>query len=204
MKKGILWVGVILLISTMGSCASVPRESVEMSREIGKGIVESQRSYTAVLNAYFEMKKQQVDQWIESKYIPEFMSNVTSQLEKEGKPTTLSPEEMTKVLQKVIEKRDEMISELEKARILILTTSEEHYILLAQGNHALTAFLQSVVEVKEALASTMQLLEKGAGTKVDWDKLDAAFSNYLKEAGTDSSKAIDLYEKIKSTIDKGE
>lgn len=47
---------VILMAFALSSCANAPKESVELSKEVGKGIAESQRSYTGLLNTYFASK----------------------------------------------------------------------------------------------------------------------------------------------------
>lgn len=204
MKKAALWVGVILLISMMGSCASVPRESVELSRDIGKGILESQRSYESMLNAYFDIKRQKVDQLIEKEYLPKYLENITLELEKAGQSKTLTFDQMTAVLLDVIEKRDGMISELEKTQKLVLAKSHEHHTQLIQANSALTALLQSAVDVSEAVASAVQITKEVSNNKIDLDKIDAIFNDFLKKAGDFSSEAPSFYDQIKQIIEKGE
>lgn len=205
MKRSvILWVEAILLITMLGSCASVPKESVELSREIGKSIFESQRSYDAMLNAYFDIKRQKVDELIEKEYLPRYLENIVMEQKKNDQPTTLSSEEATQVLRDVIEKRDKMISELEKTRKLFLAKSHEHYTLLIQGSNTLTVFLRSAVDVNEAIVSAAQITKEVSNSKIDWDKFDAMFNDYLKKAGALSTEAMDLYNQIKPITEKGE
>jgi len=193
---------VILVALALGGCASVPKESVELSKEIGKGIAESQRSYTNLLNTYFASKKQQVDQWIENEYLPEYLSNVQSELKKAGQSTTLTPQQLRDVLRDVIIERDQKHTDIEKTRILLLTKSNEHYTLLSQGNAAVTSLLQSMVDVNEAKSSATQTIKTTSGEKVDLEQIEEMFNDYLNKAGAASAKATNLYDKVKSELEK--
>lgn len=193
---------VILVAFALGGCASVPKESVELSKEVGKGIDESQRSYTGLLNIYFASKKQQVDQWIENEYLPEYLSNIQAGLKKAGRPTTLSSQQLRDVLRDVIVERDQKHTDLENTRLLLLTQSNEHYTLLSQGNAGVTGLLQSMVNVKEATSSATQTIKTASGGKVDLEQIEKKFNDYLKKAGAASGKTTNLYETIKSELEK--
>lgn len=192
----------ILVAFALGGCASVPKESVELSKEVGKGIAESQRSYTGLLNTYFASKKQQVDQWIENEYLPEYISNIQAELKKAGQPTTLSPQQLRDVLRDVIVERDQKYTDLENTRLLLLTKSNEHYTLLSQGNAGVTGLLQSMVDVKEATSSATQTIKTASGEKVDLEQIEKKFNDYLKKAGAASAKGTNLYDTIKSALEK--
>jgi len=205
MRFNFVGVLVILVAFALGGCASVPKESVELSKEVGKGIAESQRSYTGLLNTYFTSKKQQVDQWIENEYLPEYLSNIQAGLKNAGQPTTLSIEQLRDVLRDVIIERDQKHTDLENTRLLLLTKSNEHYALLSQGNTGVTGLLQSMVNVREATSSTSQSIKTASGGKVDLEQIEKKFNDYLKEAGAASAKATSLYETTKSALEnKGE
>lgn len=194
----------LLILSALifGGCVSVPKESVELNKEVGKGIAESQRSYTALLNIYFATKRQQVDQWIENEYLPQYLSNIQSELKKTGQPTTLSPRQWGEILQDVIAERDQKHTDLENTRLLLLTKSDEHYTLLSQGNAGVTGLLQSLVSVKEAASSAGKTFKTASDGKVDLELIEKKFNDYLKKAGAASDKAENLYETVKSKIDK--
>lgn len=193
---------VIILIFVLGGCASIPKESVELSKEIGKGIAESQRSYTNLLNSYFTAKKLQVDQWIENEYLPGYLFNIQNGLKNAGLSTTLSDAKLRDVLRDVIAERDQKHTDLEKTRLLLLTKSNEHYNLLSQGNAGVTGLLQSMVDVKEATSSAAQTVKNTSGGKVDLDEIEKMFNDYLKKAGTAAAKATSLYEAAKSQLEK--
>lgn len=58
------WACLSLVVATImlaGGCASIPKESVVLSQEIGKGIAEGQNAYISLLNRYFDQKKKLID-----------------------------------------------------------------------------------------------------------------------------------------------
>lgn len=206
-RNGVLrfnFVGLLVIWAAFAlcGCATVPKGSVELSKEIGTGIAENQRSYTGLLNVYFASKKQQVDQWIENEYLPEYLSNIQAELKKAGQPTTLSPQQLKDVLRDVIVERDQKHTDLENTRLLLLTKSNEHYILLSQGNAGVTGLLQSILDVKEATSSTTQKIKTASGGKLDLEQVEKKFNDYLKKAGTASEKTNNLYNTIKSALGK--
>ena len=67
---------ILFTLSICIGCATVPRESVEISQEVGKGIQESRRSQVNLLNKYFETKKAQIDLWAESEFLPAYIENI--------------------------------------------------------------------------------------------------------------------------------
>lgn len=195
----------ILVAFSLGGCASVPKESVELSKEVGKGIAESQRSYTSLLNIYFASKKQQVDQWIENEYLPEYLSNIQAELKKAGQPIAISPQQLRDIIRDVIVERDQKHTDLENARLLLLAKSNEHYTLLSKGNAGATILLQSMVDVKEVTSSAAQTIKTASGGKVDLEQIEKKFNDYLKKVGAASDKATNLYDAIKSALEnKGE
>jgi hypothetical protein len=198
------YIGVFFLFGLSG-CVSAPKESVELSSNIGKGILESQRSYNALLNIYFASKKTQVDQWIEKEYIPEYLANIQSELKKAGKSAVLSSEQMADVLHDVIVERDQKQTDLENTRLLLLTKSNEHYAALLQSNNGVTSLLQSMVDIKNASSTSAQTIKVVSGGKIDLEKLERNFNGYLKVVGAASSKATSLYDTVKTEIEtKGE
>lgn len=198
-------VTVIMCTFMITGCTTIPKETIELSKEIGNGLTEGQRSYTSLLNTYFASKKQQVDQWIEKDYLPAYISNIQDELKKAGQSTTLTPNQLTDVLRDVIAERDQKHTDLENTRLLLLTKSNEHYELLGQGNASVTGLLQSMVDKREATASATQTIKSISGGKIDVEQIEGKFDQYLRKVGAASSKATNLYEAIKSTfVNKGE
>lgn len=191
----------LILMTSMG-CATVPKESVELNQEVGKGILESQRTHVNLLNKYFVMKKAQVDLWIESEYLPEYIKNIKNLLKKAGKSETLDDAQIKDIIHDVITERDQKQADLEKTRLLLLEKVDTHYDQLIRANSSVTALLQSLVDVKEATKSISSSIKSESGGKVDIDAIDQKFSEYLQQAGSTAKNATSLYEQVKQMTSK--
>lgn len=188
----------ILLLSTViiFGCTTIPKESVDLSKEVGNGIAESRRTDINLLNAYFQTKKTAIDAWIENVYLPEFLKNVQARLKKAGLPETLTTNQMKDIMARVITKRDQMQADLEKTRILFVEQRNNYYASLSQANSGVTAILQSAVNVKEATSSLTASAKSVSKGKIDLDLINQEFAEYLKKAGSAAGETTSLYEKI--------
>ena len=201
-KNVIFLIIFVLTIMVLYSCASVPKEAVELNRAVGSGIIESQNSYTNLLNTYFALKKQQVDIWIENEYIPKYMANINEELKNAGQSTNLTPEMLTDILRDVAAERDKMQTELEKTRILLLTKSNEHFTILLQSNTGVTNLLQSMIDVEEATSTAIESIKTKSGGKVDLEIFEKKFNEYLEKAGATAEETTNLYDNIKTMFEK--
>lgn len=190
-----LFIGVTVIASA--GCASVPKESVELSQTLGKGIQESRRSEMNLVNKFFEMKRSQVDQWVESEYLPEYVKNVKIKLKEAGRPETLDDVQWKGIMRIIIDERDQKQADLDKTRLYLVGRIDKHYADLIQANAGITSLLQSMVDVKEATKSATDLIKKETDGKIDLDEVDQKMTEYLKQAGAAGKTATSLYEQVK-------
>ena len=64
----------VLLISLLSGCATVPKESVELSTELTKMIRSAEASHLALVEDYISEKKHRADDFLERVWIPTFIS----------------------------------------------------------------------------------------------------------------------------------
>ncbi len=57
---------VVFLISLLSGCATVPKESVELSAELTKMIRSAESSHLALVEDYISEKKHRADEFLES------------------------------------------------------------------------------------------------------------------------------------------
>lgn len=200
--KSIFMFQVVLALTTLFGCATVPKESVTLSAGIGKGINESRRSHIALLNTYFTLKQETLDHWIESEYAPKFVANIQAGLKKGGMPGTLAPEQLADVVKAIIKERDQRQADLEKTRLLLFEKIDERYSQLTLSNAGITALLQSLADVKEATASTSGMVKTDSGGTVDLAAIDKKISEYLKQMGTVAGIGTGLNEQVRAIIEK--
>lgn len=195
---------IVLTLIIASSCASIPKDTVVLSKEVGKGIAENQRAYISLFNRYFDQKKTLIDQAITEKYIPLYIANIQKGLEEAGQdPNSLGIERLKDILTDVIKKRDEMQSELEKTRILLIQRISADNELLLQANATITGLLQSAVDVKEATSALGEPLVKPLKSGFDFDEFEKIFNNYLDQGANIAGEAEKLSEKVKLLFKKG-
>jgi hypothetical protein len=196
-----------LLILGLGAaltgCAHVPPESVQLSQNIGTGIADAHRAYVAMINLYFDQKRDAIDQWIQQKYVPLYISTVRAKLtEKHLDPNSFDEALTTDIIQRITKKRDEMQAELEKTRIALLDKVESNNALLVRANNQLTAMLASAAKVQEANAALANALQQASGGKIDFQQMNQRFDAYLEKAGDISQKATSLYDALQPAINQ--
>jgi hypothetical protein len=182
------------------NCATVPKESLELNRLIGKGIDDNHQAQINLLNKYFEVKKKNIDNFIENEYLPKYIINVQATLAKNGMDTTLDYKKITDIIQRVISKRDSAYTEIDKTRILIQEKIDSNYQLLAQANSGLTSLLQSAISVNEAESEFTNKIKSMSSGTFDLDAIDKKFSGYLTTIGNDAGKGDSLYNQVKNIL----
>lgn len=197
----ILLIFVALLIIT--SCATVPKESVELNSQVGEGIETLHESYIKLLNKYFEDKRKAIDDFIEHTYLPRFVENIRTGLEEAGEdPDSFEASMISDITKEVIRKRDNMHEEIEKARIALHTRINNNFRLINRANDSITDLLKSLADLDEQLSLYSKSVKKVTKEKIDFDKMENVFDEFLIEAGSDSENAVNFYEQIKMLLER--
>lgn len=190
----------LLLIT---GCAHVPPQAADLSRNIGAGMAGTQHAYVGMINLYFDQKHEAIDQWIEQKYTPLYISTVRAKLtEKKLDPNDFDEALATDVVQRIAKKRDAMQSELEKTRRALLDKVQSNYDLLFRANAELTALLQSASDVQEANSALADALKDASSGQIDFQLMNQKFNEYLNQAGDISQKATSLYNELQPALNQ--
>lgn len=190
---------IALLIALSQGCSTIPLESVDLSKEVGSGIVESKRSYDALVSAFFADKRRQVTAWAQGEYLTTLLQNIFAT---PGQAQTLTPAQLRDVLTLVLAEQEAKLADLDQTRALIQAKSDEHYAILRQANASITGLLQSAVKVRESTSGVFATLKEQSGGKIDLAELESKFNDYLKKAGAASSKATSFLESAKALTEK--
>ena len=79
MKAGnIIKIVSFTLAMFIAGCVSIPSEAPELSIELGKRISAIEESNITLIHRYFDHKREQVDNFIQEEWIPEFAKNFFS------------------------------------------------------------------------------------------------------------------------------
>jgi hypothetical protein len=71
-RTRLAWPVAALLLTT--SCASVPKEAVELSTLVGEQITSVQASHEAFVSEYFRVSRERLEDFLQYRWVPEFMT----------------------------------------------------------------------------------------------------------------------------------
>ncbi len=189
-----------LAVALQFGCASVPPESVDLSRRIGVEISKSQAAHLSTLDAFYKRLNEDNDKWITDVYVPKITSNAISDLTVACKKTgdnspncsQLNNNDIKRIIARSVEFRDEMQRALSTNRSESARLINEHYADLNSANSAITALLSSVVDLKKATKESVEVIGKASGIKIDTDGIEKAVGDFLSKAGQAGSQISEL------------
>ena len=188
----------------LDGCAQIPKESVALNVKVGQAIVDKHRAYLNLLDRYFENRRSQIDEAIYQRYLPEYLTNIREGLRSAGEnPDVFTGAMVADILHDVNGKRDQMQSELEKVRVKLVDRINADHLVVLQGNAAVTAILQSAVDVQEGGRSAVETIVRPFAPPFDVDEFESKFDKFLKDAGDTSKRASDFYNTVKSLLTDG-
>src|SRR5436190_9838632 len=153
-------------------CASVPRESVALSRQIGVAMEEEHQAHLRLVTLFFDQKKAALDEWIAKEYTPHYLANVRAEMKNAGEKDALNDRMLADLVADVVRKRDDMHRDVEQARVALVTNLENNHAPVVRANAQLTAFLQSAVNVHDAAAGLENIVRQETGNAIDFDALE--------------------------------
>lgn len=156
---------VIAMAFTLGGCAQVPKESVELSNTVGRDISAIQVSHLALINLYFDDKAALINRWVDQVYAPSQITAVVGNAAiRAGLETAINNaatgqnqdvlikrfNSVITLIRNDIEKtRKELLSPVQSARNVTLTKVQASYTQVQLGNNIVTGYLSSLIKVTD-------------------------------------------------------
>lgn len=216
-----LWVKMFiaaLLLTGVSACVSVPRESADLSIELGNRIAAIETAHLALLDKYFAEKRDRVDDFLVREWVPEFsrqffanpqIAKLWDQVVSSGSAedrlqflVTLGP----KLQGKINQKRLELIAPLDEAERLVRQQLRDSYDQARAINNSVTSFLVSASKVAENRNRYLEMLgvkdEKLAGILEKVDAAVADLTEKAEKASGQEEKIRDYYRKLKELKEK--
>lgn len=197
-------------VAGLAACASVPPESVELSKKIGAEIGKSREAHLSTLDAFYRRLKEDNDAWVASTFLPRSIHNAQAGLAaacKQANDTSdtcsrLGPSDFARIYQNTIGFRDDTQRALEKNRDEAVRLVTGHYADLIAANAAITGLLSSAVDLRKATRDAAKTVGDIAGVEIDTEAIEKAFGDHLKSAGAAGQKVADLEKKLSDALDK--
>ncbi len=142
-------------------CATIPSEAPQLSSELGKRISAIEKSNLTLLHKFFDLKRNEVDKFIEKEWTPifakEFFSEPKIQKAWETIVTENNPTDRLKFLvitgpklqKKINSKRLQLIKPLDKLERHIERKIRSEFRQARSINNSITSFLMSASKVEE-------------------------------------------------------
>lgn len=188
----------IFSLSFITACATIPQESIHLSRQVGVGLRKQHQSQIDLVNIHFAIKREALYQAM-NKALNKYFKTLTSA----GK-VTLNRTQLSHVaadIMELIEKNNLVKEELEKARLLIIKRLNENYLALNEANSSITGLLQSAFSVEESNSEALKSISKATGGKIDLDKAFNKVDEFILKGGKQAGKSIKLVDKLNELLD---
>jgi hypothetical protein len=187
-----------MIIPLAAGCATIPRESVELSARVGTGIGEQHQAGTKLINLYFDASRSELDRAL-IRAVSDYFATLTP----DGQ-VTLTRAQLDDVATDIAglnRRNNEAREELEKARQLVLSRLNDRYLALSQANASVTGLLQSAVTVKSTRSKAFRDIADGTGGDLDLEAIVSQLDGFVAKAGTESGKAIKLVDEVQRLVD---
>ena len=151
----------VFLCSLLVGCASIPKESPELSQEIGQRVAAMRTSHIKLLHKYFNLKRDKVDEIFEKEWIPAYAQSFFSQDQVSDYWNKLVTEDDKeervqfliklgpKMLESIRSKRAEYMEPLNRLEAQVEDSLRRDYRQILAANNTLTSFLSSSSKVAE-------------------------------------------------------
>lgn len=164
---------------TIVGCATVPRESVDLSYTVGQDIESLHQSYRELINRYFEALRGQVNDAIDQVFVPAYINSfVTS-----GKLIQHAQNQRADLVEawariavkRIDRERRERLQPLYDTERELLTSVNEAFDKVVRANATITAQLSSVVKTQHAQDEMLESVKlKGLREKINGALVDAS------------------------------
>lgn len=203
--------GMVLTVLMLFGCASIPPEAPELSAELGKRISAVEDANITLLNRFFDLKRREVDRFIEEEWVPEFADrffdnptiadawNTIVQENDKKQRLTFLIKTGPRLQKRINEKRMELIQPLDALERRIAKEIRDEFVQIRAMNNTITSFLLSASKVAENRNRYLGLVgvtDERIGKAID--KTDDAVAD-LVEKGSD---AVGKVEKGKKYLEK--
>lgn len=151
----------VFLSFLISSCASIPPEATQLSGELGKRISAIEQANINLLHKFFELKRNEIDKFIDEEWTPEFAETIFSKPNTKKAWDTIVKENDSEqrlkfllfvgpALQKEINnQRQKMVKPLDELERKLERKIRAEYTQARSINNTITSFLASASKVAE-------------------------------------------------------
>lgn len=208
----------IIVLTILGSCASIPRETVLLSQTLGKDLKELHSSHRNMVQLYYKKIKDNINVFINEVYSPYIINNMLEaemQGCKEGEPSLYkaiedarklaTPEATENAMEymqdflemvrlQIEEKRESLFSPIATQERKLLDKINHSYENVLLANTSISNYLKSIRKLKETQQEVLSM--------VGLSGADTAVINSLMTVSEKVNEAVKTGKKIDIESDK--
>jgi hypothetical protein len=154
---------IIIIIFTICGCATIPKESVELSYTIGNDLETLHQSYKLIITHYFDSLRREVNRSIEQVFIPAYINDYveTGQLlqHAQNKRADLVEAWARIAVETIDKERTVRLAPINEAEEELLRSVDDAFDKAIRANATITAHLNSIRQVKEVQDEILESLK---------------------------------------------
>lgn len=178
MRHAVVILGLVLFCQ---GCASIPKQSVELSAALTDQIVEMRTKHLEAINRYFSEVEGRIRRTMLTEYKDDYVAGMREKRRAKGKELTL--EEYDRINSIVLEELDASMKDLERDRSRVLTDVMDRYSLMQAESQSLHGLLAAASKIQELRQTVTGKLEKQADEKFKMlESVDQKAQGYLQKA----------------------
>lgn len=160
-RKVFLVLTIFLLLGVVG-CASVPKESVELSYTIGQDLEALHQSHKLLVQRYFTALRREVNKAIDTAFMPAYINSFVRKgklIEHATNNRADLVEAWARIAVETLDKeRRQRLAPLNQAEQELLATVDQAFDRAVRANATVTAHLNSIREVDEVQNEVLEAL----------------------------------------------
>ncbi len=210
-RAGVLFSSLMITASAAG-CASTPKQAVELSVTVGRDIEAVRAAHVALASKYFDRMEADVNAFIDAKYRSYSIERNMKDFHLIEKITDRSKAgglDALDVMQVFVEKiagdieayRGQMLGPIRAQRQKVMTSLEDAYRQIRDGNSIVTGHLASIVKVQDAQDEVLAKLNL-SGLREKTVDATAAASDQLAELTRKAEFGRGKLEEFEKTIER--
>jgi len=150
-------------VTFINGCASVPKESVELSYALGEDLESLHQSYKTLITSYFDILRRDVNSAIDRVFFPAYINDfvITGELIEHAKNENHAwVEAWARIAVETVDKeRINRIEPINQAERELLLSVNDAFDKVVRANSTITAHLNSIRKVDEVQGRVLESLE---------------------------------------------
>ena len=194
---------IIVFIVTFISCASIPKEVVELSYTVGKDLNAIHESYKILIKKHFDGLRSQANNFLNDRWVPKYLEYfIEDGGLRESVHDSIPEEEILENVQVWAEvaieeidlKRSELIDPINEVEKALLDSVDTAFSRILNANAVITAHLNSIRKVKEVQNEALRAL--------GLEKIRDNINEELIKSSERAQKALEELKKAEGIIDE--